>query len=299
MPVDLRDAAKRLGGDVAGRDSILCAGPGHRHHDRSLSVRFDPAAPGGFVVHSFAGDDPIACRDHVRATLELGGFRGGDHQRPVPARRDPTHESAGNADIAKRLWSSTQQALDTPVQAYLRSRGLELARSGSLRFHPHLKHPSGTFWPCMVAAVTNALDGKLLGVHRTFLQRDGCGKAPVALQKMMLGPCRGGVVRLADASDLVMVGEGIETCLAAMQASGHPAWAALSTSGLRALDLPDAIRDVVILADGDDAGEAAALSCAHRWCREGRSVRVARPPRGLDFNDVLLGRAAPVEEAAR
>jgi len=30
-----------------------------------------------------------------------------------------------------------------------------------------------------------------------------------------------------------MVGEGIETCLAAMQATGNPAWAALSTSGLR------------------------------------------------------------------
>src|SRR6202035_1213606 len=31
-----------------------------------------------------------------------------------------------------------------------------------------------------------------------------------------------------------MVGEDIETCLAAMQATGHVAWAALSTSGLRA-----------------------------------------------------------------
>ena len=55
-----------------------------------------------------------------------------------------------------------------------------------------------------------------------------------------------------------MVGEGIETCLAAMQATGHPTWAALSTSGLRSLDLPKDVRDVIVLADGDDAGEAAA-----------------------------------------
>ena len=75
---------------------------------------------------------------------------------------------------------------------------------------------------------------------------------------MMLGPCRGGAVRLAAPVDVLMVGEGIETCLAAMQATGHAAWAALSTSGLRALDLPDEVRDVIVLADGDDPGEAAA-----------------------------------------
>jgi putative DNA primase/helicase len=60
---------------------------------------------------------------------------------------------------------------------------------------------------------------------------------------MMLGPCRGGVVRLGEPSDVLMIGEGIETCLAAMQAAGNPAWAALSTSGLRSLDLPHDARD--------------------------------------------------------
>ena len=109
---------------------------------------------------------------------------------------------------------------------------------------------------------------------------------------MMLGPCRGGAVRLAEPGDVLMVGEGIETCLAAMQATGNPAWAALSTSGLRTLDLPEEVRDVIVLADGDDPGEAAARDAALRWNREGRRVRIARPPRGADFNDVLLGIAA-------
>jgi len=93
----------------------------------------------------------------------------------------------------------------------------------------------------------------------------------------------------------MMVGEGIETCLAAMQATGMPAWAALSTSGLLALVLPDIVRDVIVLADGDDAGEAAAQDAALRWKREGRRVRIARPPHGLDFNDMLLGRAPSIE----
>ena len=116
---------------------------------------------------------------------------------------------------------------------------------------------------------------------------------------MMLGPCRGGAVRLAEPGDVLMVGEGIETCLAAMQATGHPAWAALSTSGLRALDLPDDVRDVIVLADGDEPGEAAARDCAWRWKREGRRVRIARPPQGMDFNDMLLGRAPRIEEGAQ
>ena len=104
------------------------------------------------------------------------------------------------------------------------------------------------------------------------------------------GPATGGgAVRLAPLGDVLMIGEGIETCLAAMQATELPAWAALSTSGLRAVDLPARVGEVIVLADGDDAGEAAARSCALRWKGEGRRVRIARPPHGSDFNDVLLG----------
>ena len=133
-----------------------------------------------------------------------------------------------------------------------------------------------------------AWSGAPLAIHRTFLARDGAGKAPVNPAKMMLGPCRGGVVRLAQPDALLMIGEGIETCLSAMQATGHPAWAALSTSGLRSLDLPRDVRDVIVLADGDEPGEAAARDCALRWKREGRRVRIARPPTGMDFNDLLV-----------
>ena len=89
-----------------------------------------------------------------------------------------------------------------------------------------------------------------------------------------------------------MVGEGIETCLAAMQATGHPAWAALSTAGLRALDLPQDVRDVIVLADGDAARrggrarlclalEAAGPARAHRPSAAGNGLqRHAGAPRG-------------------
>jgi putative DNA primase/helicase len=43
-------------------------------------------------------------------------------------------------------------------------------------------------------------------------------------------------VRLGLPGGVLMVGEGIETCLAAMRATGRVAWAALSTSGLRKIE---------------------------------------------------------------
>jgi putative DNA primase/helicase len=151
----------------------------------------------------------------------------------------------------------------------------------------------------MVALVTHGATGSPIAIHRTFLACDGDGKAPVDPAKMMLGSCRGGVVSLGAPGDMLMVGEGIETCLAAMRATGNAAWAALSTSGLRSLDLPRDVRDVIVLADGDEPGEAAAQDCARRWKREGRRVRIARPPQGMDFNDLLKARTPAFTEGAR
>ena len=69
----LQHAAHALGGDVSA-GQILAPGPGHSPRDRSLSIRIDPTAPDGFLVHSFASDPPLLCRDHVRAALGLGAL---------------------------------------------------------------------------------------------------------------------------------------------------------------------------------------------------------------------------------
>src|SRR5258707_8639109 len=85
--LDVRSLALALGGEVCGRGSVLAPGPGHSRSDRSLSIKLDSNARDGFVVHSFAGDCPIACRDHVRAGLGLGPP---DQPRPPP----PPHARA-------------------------------------------------------------------------------------------------------------------------------------------------------------------------------------------------------------
>jgi putative DNA primase/helicase len=291
--------ARALGGRKAGSGwTARCPA----HDDRTPSLAIREADENKVLVRCHAGCD----QERVIAALRGRGLWSESCSRSSPwtarrraVEREPDHDESRRTEMALAIWQSATPAPGTPVAAYLASRGIHLPPSDALRFHAALKHPSGGFWPAMVALVTSGIDGTPLAIHRTYLARDGAGKAPVDPQKMMLGPCRGGAVRLADPGAVLMVGEGIETCLAAMQASGQPAWAALSTSGLRALDLPKDVRDVIVLADGDEAGEAAARDCALRWKRQGRRVRIARPPQGMDFNDMLSGRAPRIEEGAQ
>jgi len=145
----------------------------------------------------------------------------------------------------------------------------------------------------MVALVQHGTRNVPVAIHRTFLRPDASGKADVEPAKMALGPIRGGAVRLAKVIDEMMIGEGVEDCLTCMAATGIPAWATLGTAGLVALDLPEHIRTVIVLADNDRPGIAAAHEAAWRWSGEGRTVRIALPPTGKDFNAALLAERAP------
>jgi putative DNA primase/helicase len=288
--------AKALSGRKAGGGWIArCPA----HHDQKPSLSICDADEGGILIRCHAG----CGQEQVIASLRSRGLWTDSSRRPFGHVACRSSSAAVDRDEAKRTeaalatWLAAKPSSGTLVDTYLVSRGLSLPPTPMLRFHAELKHPSGGFWPAMIALVTRGADNSPLAIHRTFLARDGAAKAPIDPQKMMLGPCRGGAVRLAELGEVLMVGEGIETCLAAMQASGHPAWAALSTSGLRSLDLPTSVRDVIVLADGDEAGEAAARDCAWRWKHEGRRVRIARPPQGMDFNDLLVGSVPRIEKA--
>ena len=292
--------AKALCGHRAGA-TWMARCPAHDDSRPSLSI--SAGKNGKVLVRCHAGCDQ---RDVIAALAERGLWDATDKRPGGLARkyrktlvREPDPDAKARTEAALAIWRASQDIAGSLAETYLQSRGIAPSPMPTLRFHPGLKHASGVIWPAMVAIVVHGETGETLAVHRTFLARDGEGKAPVNPPKMMLGPCRGGVVRLGEPGDVLMVGEGIETCLAAMQATGKPAWAALSTSGLRSLDLPRAIAKVIVLADGDEPGEAAAQDCARRWQREGRSVRIARPPSGMDFNDLLKTGNPVVTEGAQ
>lgn len=203
----------------------------------------------------------------------------------------PSKDAARARDYALRLWEEGNKGEHSETVAlYLAARGLTLPVPPALRFLPnHLHKPSDTYWPVMLAAVTD-WQGRIRAVHRTYLARDGKGKAPVTPAKMTLGPVGGFACHLAPAGEELAVSEGIETGLSVQQATGIPTWAALSAGGIRNLILPPLplASSVTICADNDPVGLRAAHEAASLWREQGRKVRIALPPEGMDFNDVLL-----------
>ncbi len=274
------EIARTLGGRRVGRDWMARC-PAHRDRTPSLAIT---QSDNRVLVHCHAGCSQRAVIAALRRCLWGSAnidkwqiVRELDLGRPI-------------GDVGKRkeaglaIWKKATDPANSVVEAYLRNRGIVCELPQSLRYFGNLKHPSGNYFTAMIALVTRGIDGVPVAIHRTFLNNGGVLPEPA---KMMLGPCRGGAVRLGEPGDLLLVSEGIETGLSAMQATGLPVWAALSTSGLRSLELPRSVTEVIVIADGDDPGETAAVAAAQRWKAEGRAVRIARPPRGLDFNDVL------------
>lgn len=279
MNQSLRNLARALGGDIAGRDTIACPGPGHSKRDRSLSVTF---RGDDFLVHSFAGDDWRECREHVRSRL---GWTDGVHQPALPAARavlaDPSH-----VDLALQIWAQSVPLPGTVAENYLTARGLSYD-GDAIRFHRACRFGQETH-PAMVASITDIITAEPCGIHRTALLPDGSGKAEPG--KMMLGRARGGVVRLS-ADDAVTTGlaiaEGIETALAA---PFRPVWACLSAGTMERFPVLAGIGALTIYADNDASGtgERAAMACAERWHGAGREVAVRMLDAiGVDYADLV------------
>lgn len=242
----------------------------------------------------------LSCKKSACAFADIlaaAGLRAGGFTPPDPAeaaRREAEQRAVAQrkADAAERLWREAQPVTGTAAERYLRARGITRALPPSLRFHADCWHgPSARRWPALIALVEG---GEGAAIHRTWIGPDGLAKAQVTPSKAMLGGCAGGAVRLAGGPGRLIVGEGIESTLSAFMLAGDAAaraWAALSTSGLRALRLPAQPGRLTIACDGDAPGRAAARALAERAHACGWAVTIADPGDGLDWNDVLTGKA--------
>ena len=232
-----------------------------------------------------------------RDILAAAGIAPGTHTPPDPharleAERQRKAEADKRAGQALRLWQDAKPIAGTIAETYLRdARGVTCPLPDTLRFAPSCWHATAQRFPAMVALVEG---GTGFAVHRTYLCADGCGKAKVDPPKAMLGAVGGGAVRLTRTAGPLMAAEGIETALSL--ASGRVTapetiWAALSTSGIRALHLPPKPGRLTIASDGDAAGREAAHTLATRADGLGWQVSLLPAPEGLDWNDVLQGKA--------
>jgi hypothetical protein len=141
-------------------------------------------------------------------------------------------------------------------------------------------------WPALIAAVTD-LSGVITGVHRTWLDPAGPGKAPVTTPRRAMGYLLGNAVRFDVATDVMAAGEGIETVLSLRSVlPTMPMVAALSANHLAALVLPPTLRRLYVVRDRDPAGYRATAALSVRARQAGIDALALSATLG-DFNDDL------------
>ena len=258
-----------------------------------MTVKLAPNHPGGFVVHSKASDDDMACRDYIKSRAGIDDRQPRNSSRPMSPSASPTRD-----DIEQRkqravaLWNEAVDPRGTLVETYLRSRALTVPDGIALdviRFHRSCPFGKGERHPCMIAAYHSIETGELVAIHRTALTPDGR-----KIDRKMLGPAGGAAIKLESATggNTLVIGEGIETCLSAIAAGISPVWAMGSADAIARFPVQPGIEVIGILGELDDSGasQRATQSVGDRWHTAGREVHLFLPTEGKDINDALQAR---------
>ena len=204
-----------------------------------------------------------------------------------------TNDRAASSAFALELWKEGQPMAGTLAARYLaETRGIDLAALPAdvdqvLRFHPRCPFGAGARHPCLLALLRDIKTDAPTGIHRIALTPEG-----KKIDRRILG--RSGAVKLWPAGSQLVIGEGIETVLAAATRIPYrgeplrPAWSAVSAGPLGDLPVLPGVERLIILVDHDAAGRNAAARCTDRWTRAGRTVVRLLPKRpGTDFNDLV------------
>ena len=205
-----------------------------------------------------------ACGDHVDWLVQVEGL---EYDQALLHRRQlgrpgcsaiaRAQDDAERTARALRWWNGAQPIAGTLAARYLAEvRGIDLdvlpddISERALRFHPNCVFGPGTRHPCLIALMRNPVSGQPTGIHRIALTPDA-----QKIDRMMLGLA--GVVQLWPAGRLLVIGEGLETMLAAATrlpyrgAPLRPAWAMLSDGAMARFPVIDGVERLIVLADND------------------------------------------------
>lgn len=263
----LKRIVEAMGGVLTdGGRRALIRGPGHGPADRSVSLL--ETDDGRVLIHCFSPRDDWRA---VRAELaDLGLLDESEHEPPLTidpsVRLEPDQHDDDRRARVLRLWSEAQPIAGTVGERYLRARAIEGELPGPdvLRFHPRMTSlEDRERRPALVAGLVNN-HGILEGIQVTLLTAHGAAKAALATPRRTIGRLMGHYVRIDAPSDVLIVAEGLETALSARRALGAGAWAFLSAENLAQFEPPPVIDTLIIAADHDEAGLAAAARLKER-----------------------------------
>ena len=265
-PYELDERAARAAGALVRGAELRLPCPVHDSSPETLAIRRGDTAP---LWHCHAGCDPVDVRDGLLAA----GILVRHARTPVTGARPACDTRSPPAWIAT-VWKAAVPIAATPAADYLASRLLAPPWPDELRWDRRRRR--------MVARVT--LGDAVRGLHATGLPER---------QRRSYGPVRGAAVRLAAMNGGVLaVAEGIETALAYTALTGTPAWAALSSVGMKHAPFPDGLQWLLVAADFDGPGLLAAEHLERRARDAGIDVRIDLPSRHrTDWADVLAARA--------
>lgn len=223
----------------------------------------------------------------------------------------PIHESQPNSERGNGYIGAIKYLLDTSsrtpnsaARAYYERRGIAQTSefiTNSLHYHDSadvyhngrrvMIDSKPLRYPCILGLARNA--GGVTGLHQIYLSKDGTNAADEIThvintqysKKRMIGQFAGTAVRLAKAEKTLIVCEGIETALAIRLLTDSSSIAACGTAVLLgSVDVPDCVENLLIYADNDAAGIAAAEKLKARESDK-RKVEIYTPPMGKDFLD--------------
>jgi DNA polymerase len=220
-----------------------------------------------------------------------------------PATATPMPQNGGaeveKLAFVKSIWDSAQPLRGSIAERYLdETRHIDVTKlqediHRSLRFHPRCIFGPGTYLPCLIALMRDPLTDEPVGIQRIALEHRN-GKIE-KIDRRMLG-CAG-VVKLWSPGRQLVVGEGLETVLAAATRIPYagapltPAWAALSSQKLGALPVIPGVERLIVLIDNDanQEGQTAAARITSCWRAANRTVVPLMPNAAdTDFNDVVI-----------
>ena len=310
-----------------GTDGYVCRCPIHGDTNPSLSVKdsTDNNGDPDVVVVCHAGCDWKEVKEELRSRGLIPKWerKQTDQKKTkpnTPEPKEPAKKKRAMKEPNSWIWDSAEWN-DDEIKKYLSSRNIhfndDFPLSRSLKWGSYKDKKTDEMVYQVVAAATNLTDTVVKAIQRLFIDTDD----PENYMKdgaKMLGQCQGRGVWFfrKNPKEQLIIGEGIETVLSAMQATGKNGVAALSTSGLINIELSEETKELFILVDEDIkkkgakkgyAGQVTALKLAERFekAREGNIAWIIDPsdscftdkPIKKDFNDLL--QADPTGQSIR
>jgi putative DNA primase/helicase len=289
-----------LGGDP---NTGRCFCPVHDDGTKpSLHVGNGDKSP--VVIHCFGGG-----RDHDREVIAYCRKKGiWPTSVTLSREQTSTNSEAKRSDEEKRkyaigVWNRLRKSRGKEfaplLKGYLGKRGINAVPKTAMMTLPIqykdsqiVSHDAG-----MVLPIRNA-DGKLCGIHATWLNGKADGLREEEPPRQSYGQVKGNFVALSRIKydkppDDLIIGEGVETVLSAMQVTG---FYGIATAGAWNKAIPPQCARYIVLADNDSAGQNGARDLARHLCQlfPASTIQIATPTKpegaksGYDWNDALL-----------